>query len=453
MTEQLKLLICLCITWKVIFGQDKCDTTIFCEENSLCVLTHIWENIPEDVTITWHKDDDPVCNCRMAGKCKTLIQYSDRIVGHNQVYGTLIENKLFFLPNALEADQVIKWSLTAYISNSKVLLCSWQSRFYRKIIYTQSYIEETQPTKLTLVFESYPNCLCLFTDALAKIPSNFNVDHAYAPVPHHPYHVISYCSLPLIITKEEHEYSFRVTAYPNLTSLSDDLNYGIHVNVHLKIDRPKVAFNCKTNVNEGERINCACTKSDASNLTTEVRWYNNSTILAIGNDEALLDLKAELPLTDFICVGSNSLGWKSKKMHYKLTIRDKVDLKTFSCPDKRQQICGRHGLCFYNYEFCTKDKKVESCFPNVTDLLEWCREKGQYDTSLMRDKQCGHACISRFGLNQLLSKNVQREPDEVNAAGIIDQELPKILLYAFLTLIVLRWKQKSDLRNHEETST
>lgn len=87
-------------------------------------------------------------------------------------------------------------------------------------------------------------------------------------------------------------------------------------------------------------------------------------------------------------------------------ILDKVDLKTFECPDKQQHICGRHGLCFYNYEYCTQDEKVKSCFPpNINNLKEWCIEKGQFDVSLMRNQQCDLACIARFNIGMLHEKS------------------------------------------------
>ncbi|XP_013090643.2 uncharacterized protein LOC106074417 isoform X1 [Biomphalaria glabrata] len=74
------------------------------------------------------------------------------------------------------------------------------------------------------------------------------------------------------------------------------------------------------------------------------------------------------------------------------------DLQSKKCPEQRPTLCIPYGACCNYSEFCYAGI-CESCFPEEavkSDLLKWCRERGQHTVSFMRDNSCRFACQNRF---------------------------------------------------------
>ncbi|CAL1544386.1 unnamed protein product [Lymnaea stagnalis] len=80
------------------------------------------------------------------------------------------------------------------------------------------------------------------------------------------------------------------------------------------------------------------------------------------------------------------------------------DLVSFHCPSDRPFKCLPYGACCRGSEFCYSGM-CESCFPRGVEdgaLLDWCREKGQFDVALMRNDGCRLACQDVFNTTQLI---------------------------------------------------
>ncbi|KAI8795765.1 hypothetical protein BgiBS90_003532 [Biomphalaria glabrata] len=79
------------------------------------------------------------------------------------------------------------------------------------------------------------------------------------------------------------------------------------------------------------------------------------------------------------------------------------DLQSKKCPEQRPTLCIPYGACCNYSEFCYAGI-CESCFPEEavkSDLLKWCRERGQHNVSFMRDNSCRFACQNRFTSHEL----------------------------------------------------
>uniref|UniRef100_A0A2C9LMP1 Uncharacterized protein n=1 Tax=Biomphalaria glabrata TaxID=6526 RepID=A0A2C9LMP1_BIOGL len=67
--------------------------------------------------------------------------------------------------------------------------------------------------------------------------------------------------------------------------------------------------------------------------------------------------------------------------------------------------CLPYGSCCTGFEFC-HDGSCENCFPKTVrneDLLTWCRDIGQHDSSQMRHRySCIKACQNRFNAPDLM---------------------------------------------------
>ncbi|KAK0056831.1 hypothetical protein Bpfe_013769 [Biomphalaria pfeifferi] len=67
--------------------------------------------------------------------------------------------------------------------------------------------------------------------------------------------------------------------------------------------------------------------------------------------------------------------------------------------------CLPYGSCCTGFEFCP-DGSCENCFPKTVgdeDLLNWCRDIGQHDSSQMRHRySCIKACQNRFNAPDLM---------------------------------------------------
>lgn len=108
------------------------EDLIVCEENDVCQINHRWKNlIDENITLTWQKDAVRVCNCSMAGNCKSSPQYKNWIISDYQPEKEFSNITLRFVPNTIETD-VIQWHLLANSLYKTTLLNSWKSRFYSK---------------------------------------------------------------------------------------------------------------------------------------------------------------------------------------------------------------------------------------------------------------------------------------------------------------------------------
>ncbi|XP_059172113.1 uncharacterized protein LOC131953094 [Physella acuta] len=316
---------------------------------------------------------------------------------------------LTFFTNDNEEDRTT-WDL---MTNSDTLLCSRRSRIYLHVTNEHCYLEELQILKLTCIIpKSYPKILCNFVDTRLKVKKRAKVDHVYSKVPGHPYYLVSKCSIALNISLRMFRY--KVHIYPDIKGIfKSDMKYGAIKNIAIKIERPKANFSCENFVNENEMLSCSCVKYDTSNLTTKLLWFYENKTFSIGNNTATLKLKAQKNITSFMCVGSNVLGWKSEIIQYNISVLPLVDLKTFKCPHEGQHICGYHGLCYYNYQFCTKDNKVESCFPSKIDEIEFCRSQDSREVLLKKNPLCEHACVSIFGIPKV------EETSELNPLFVI----------------------------------
>ncbi|XP_059172118.1 uncharacterized protein LOC131953099 [Physella acuta] len=427
----------------IVFSGENVKNYVVCEENEVCELTHKWKNNQTvNTAIIWYKDNDVVSSCDTNGDCIIYPQYTDWIISDYHLNGNSCESTLKCVSHARQTDGA-SWRLEAKYLKNQTSLWSWKSTVYRKIDRYTCYIEVTDKMSLVLtcqVLMSYPESMCNFTDLLSKVPLNKTVVYNQIPVPGDTLHKTSYCSIPLSVPQSLSTYSFRVTFYPNLTDSSVKSQNVVGYNVKFQIEPPNVAFSCNTIFNEGDKIECSCRKSDASNLTTHVSWYSHYSLdsLVDGENEAVLEIKSQKNMTGFICIGSNALAWKSQEVFYNISIREKINPKTFRCPDPRQHICGRHGLCYFSHEYCTKNKEVESCFPSNIDtsnLLQWCRTTGLTNISAMRDIQCGHACVSRFSFDELYGKeHLETSDDQLHQ----DKLLIALLFITFgVTVIVV----------------
>lgn len=80
----------------------------------------------------------------------------------------------------------------------------------------------------------------------------------------------------------------------------------------------------------------------------------------------------------------------------------KLSLK--ECPDNQPHKCPGDSQCYGSFEVCD-ERKVKSCFPDGIEsshLLEWCRDKGQFDVSLMYNNRCTLACQAKFRHQDLM---------------------------------------------------
>ncbi|KAK0061278.1 hypothetical protein Bpfe_009439 [Biomphalaria pfeifferi] len=79
------------------------------------------------------------------------------------------------------------------------------------------------------------------------------------------------------------------------------------------------------------------------------------------------------------------------------------DLQSKKCTEQRPTLCIPYGACCNFSEFCYAGI-CESCFPEEaikSDLLKWCRERGQHSVSFMRDNSCRFACQNKFTSHEL----------------------------------------------------
>nr|KAI8731847.1 hypothetical protein BgiMline_030035 [Biomphalaria glabrata] len=135
------------------------------------------------------------------------------------------------------------------------------------------------------------------------------------------------------------------------------------------------------------------------------------------------------------------------------------DLQSKKCPEQRPTLCIPYGACCNYSEFCYAGI-CESCFPEEavkSDLLKWCRERGQHTVSFMRDNSCRFACQNRFTSHELTVFNdqVKANTEEKAKSTKIESETDVGFVCVFCDTIVYdeRYEKAKDLQIEHKSYT
>ncbi|CAL1532877.1 unnamed protein product [Lymnaea stagnalis] len=123
------------------------------------------------------------------------------------------------------------------------------------------------------------------------------------------------------------------------------------------------------------------------------------------------------------------------------------DLTHINCTTSAPNLCVPYGVCCSNSEFCHAGM-CETCFTREVlalpdqDKLEWCRDLGQFDGSLMRHHTCRLACQGLFTSAQLAVCNL---PTDTSTPGLgrhqgdspVERENPILIFIAVIVSATL----------------